>query len=282
MRADLGFDLVGRTGFEPVTSSVSGNVVGCSCFRILLMRCGKWSADVHGRMPPPRAVVTRLVTRRAWPLAWPSPSGPVHRWIGQQIGIYGRSMARRDPDSDRRPACSACAAGQIYDRSARIRRAAVRVGICREPYLLNLCELIWPDCKGFCPKAECGLSSSINRAALRLRVQFDSTTELLPRRSFHATGQPAHGQIRGRSRCPWLTAGHRSFPPVLARTWHAACMPPATRANRSVSPGRQLIGRMPVPQPGWLHLLFHSGRRGRGVQRTPLPETGNLHTTQVD
>jgi hypothetical protein len=59
-------------------------------------------------------------------------------------------------------------------------------------------------------------------------------------------------------------------------------MLPARRASRSVSPGRQLIGRMPAPQPGWLHLLFHSGRRGRGVQRTPLPETGNLHTTQVD
>ena len=142
----------GAQGRVPKIVSVSGNVVGCSCFRILLMRCGKRSADVHGRMPPPRAVVTRLVTRRAWPLAWPSPSGPVHRWIGQQIGIYGRSMARRDPDSDRRPACSACAAGQIYDRSARIRRAAVRVGICREPYLLNLCELHLARLQGVLPK----------------------------------------------------------------------------------------------------------------------------------
>ena len=31
-------------------SSVSGNVVGCTCFRILFMNCGVWSADVHGRM----------------------------------------------------------------------------------------------------------------------------------------------------------------------------------------------------------------------------------------
>jgi hypothetical protein len=89
---------------------------------------------------------------RAWPLAWPSSSGPVHRWIGQQIGIYGRSMARRDPDPDRRPACSACAADQIYDRSARIRRAAVRAGICREPYVLNLCEPHLARLQGDLPK----------------------------------------------------------------------------------------------------------------------------------
>ena len=44
----------------------------------------------------------------------------------------------------------------------------------------------------------------------------------LLRRSFHAAGQPAHAQIGGRFRCPWVTAGDRSFPPVLARTWHAS------------------------------------------------------------
>ena len=58
----------------------------------------------------------------------------------QRIGIYGESMARWGRGSDRRPACSACAQDQIYDRSGRIRRAAVRVGICREPYVLRLCE----------------------------------------------------------------------------------------------------------------------------------------------
>jgi hypothetical protein len=26
-----------------------------------------------------------------------------------------------------------------------------------------------------------------------------------------------------RSRCPWVTAGDRRFPPVLARKWHDAC-----------------------------------------------------------
>ena len=50
------------TGFEPVTSSVSGNGIDRSCFRILLMSCGVWSADVHGRMSLSRTVVTRLVT----------------------------------------------------------------------------------------------------------------------------------------------------------------------------------------------------------------------------
>jgi hypothetical protein len=49
-------------GLLPVIVSVSGNVVGCSCFRILLMSCGVWSSDVHGRIPPWSAVVTRLVT----------------------------------------------------------------------------------------------------------------------------------------------------------------------------------------------------------------------------
>lgn len=57
------------------------------------------------------------------------------------MGVYGENMARWDRGAaDRRPACAACAADQIYDRSDRIRRAAVRVGICREPYVLNLCD----------------------------------------------------------------------------------------------------------------------------------------------
>ncbi len=43
-------------------ASVSGNFVGCSCFRILALSCGVWSVDVHGRISPSRAVVTRLVT----------------------------------------------------------------------------------------------------------------------------------------------------------------------------------------------------------------------------
>ena len=45
----------------------------------------------------------------------------------------------------------------------------------------------------------------------------------LLRRSFQARGQPARVQVGGCSRCPWVTAGDRSFPLVLARKWHGAC-----------------------------------------------------------
>lgn len=44
--------------------------------------------------------------------------------------------------------------------------------------------------------------------------------DLLLRSSFRAGGQPAPAQIGGRSWYPWLTAGDRSFPPLLARLWH--------------------------------------------------------------
>ena len=56
-----------------------------------------------------------------------------------------RGQQRRRDDMSKsvisdRPVCSACAQDQIYDRSGRIRRAVVRVGICREPYVLRLCQ----------------------------------------------------------------------------------------------------------------------------------------------
>jgi hypothetical protein len=102
------------------------------------------------------------------PAGWP--------WCG--ISIYGEDMARLDSGSDRRPPCSACAADQIYVRG-RIRRAVVRAGLCREPYVLNLCESHLARLQGVLPKVESGLSGSINRTALKPRVQFDSTTELL-------------------------------------------------------------------------------------------------------
>ena len=54
-------DLVGRTGFEPVTSSVSGNFVGRACFHILAMTCYEWSVCVHWRLPPSAAMVTQLL-----------------------------------------------------------------------------------------------------------------------------------------------------------------------------------------------------------------------------
>jgi hypothetical protein len=63
---------------------------------------------------------------------------PPVAWYGSSI--YGEDMARLDSGSDRRPACSACAADQIYVRG-RIRRAVVRAGFCREPgKALRLCE----------------------------------------------------------------------------------------------------------------------------------------------
>ena len=65
---------------------------------------------------------------------------------------YGESVARWGRGSDRRPACAACAADQTYDRSARIRRAAVRAGICREPYVLNLCEPHLAELQGVLPE----------------------------------------------------------------------------------------------------------------------------------
>jgi hypothetical protein len=44
--------------------------------------------------------------------------------------------------------------------------------------------------------------------------------EQLLRRSFQEGGQPACVEMGGRSYCPWATADDRSFPLVLARTWH--------------------------------------------------------------
>ena len=38
------------------------------------------------------------------------------------------------------PPCSACVRDEIYDRTGRHTAAAVRVSICREPYVLRLCE----------------------------------------------------------------------------------------------------------------------------------------------
>jgi hypothetical protein len=54
---------VGRTGFEPVTSSVSGNVLRRSCFRISVLSCCEWSTRVRWRPSLSAAIVTQLVTR---------------------------------------------------------------------------------------------------------------------------------------------------------------------------------------------------------------------------
>src|SRR5258708_17577198 len=50
-------------------------------------------------------------------------------------------------------------------------------------------SLIWFSCNGSCPKAECGLSSSTNRAALTPRTQLHSTAELLFTRTFRLPGE---------------------------------------------------------------------------------------------
>jgi len=102
--------LEGYVDFEPRTSSVSGNVVGCSCFRILLMTCCVWSADVHGRMPP-AAVVTQLVTRTGtqassritvktcltvWPTAQEAVGSLPHHPPGSQsVCLTGPRLIRR-------------------------------------------------------------------------------------------------------------------------------------------------------------------------------------------
>jgi len=38
------------------------------------------------------------------------------------------------------PPCSVCTWDKILDRNGRVRRAAVRVGLCRDPHMLRLCE----------------------------------------------------------------------------------------------------------------------------------------------
>ncbi len=52
-------------GSGPVISSVSGNDVYCSCFRIFTLSCCAWSVLVRWRPSPWPAVVTQLVTQAA-------------------------------------------------------------------------------------------------------------------------------------------------------------------------------------------------------------------------
>jgi hypothetical protein len=54
---------VGRTGFEPVTSSVSGNAICRSCSRIFALSCYTWSTLVRWCPSSSAAIVTQLVTR---------------------------------------------------------------------------------------------------------------------------------------------------------------------------------------------------------------------------
>lgn len=45
------------------------------------------------------------------------------------------------------------------------------------------------------------------------------------------------GQVGGRSRCPLMTVGDRSFPPALARTWHASPCPFGVRGRLLMATG---------------------------------------------
>ena len=98
LRADLGFDLVGGTGFEPVTSSVSGNDVGRSCFRILFLKYDVSSASVHRCLSLPAAIVTQLVTRSPVSMSsaahssggsWPTASLPADRSLRSHWSTSG-------------------------------------------------------------------------------------------------------------------------------------------------------------------------------------------------
>lgn len=52
-------------------------------------------------------------------------------------------------------------------------------------------------------------------------------------------GVNLRAQLGGRSLCPWVTAGDRSFPPVLARMWHGSL--------NGAAAGHELPGSCPWP-----------------------------------
>ena len=92
---------VGRTGFEPVTSSVSGNDIYRVRFRFFALNCCPWSILVRSRPLLSAAIVTQLVT---------------HLWTrGQADPLLARSV---------------CAAGQ--PAAAQVDRRAWPTGSARE------------------------------------------------------------------------------------------------------------------------------------------------------
>jgi len=78
----------------------------------------------------------------------------------------------------------------------------------------------WSPCRSSCPRGnEAGPEHlPLGDLAQPDRIQLVGVGPVVSGR-----GQPAHAQIGSRSRCPWVTAGDRSFPLVLARKWHAVC-----------------------------------------------------------
>ena len=99
----------------------------------------------------------------------------------------------------------------------------------------------------------------------------------LPRRSFQAGGQPAHAQVRGRSRCPWVTAGDRGFPPVLARIWvrHEALV----RREALGIEGGARPPRWAVAAVQWELSAVRSGRR-RGGREAALTKPERFGTAR--
>jgi hypothetical protein len=85
--------------------------------------------------------------------------------------------------------------------------------ICFRFFALNCCP--WSTLVRWRPLLSAAIVTQLV-TRLWTRGQIDP----LLRRSFQARDQPARMQIEGRSRCPWVTASDRSFPPVLARMWH--------------------------------------------------------------
>jgi hypothetical protein len=99
----------------------------------------------------------------------------------------------------------------------------------------------------------------------------------LLRRSFQAGGQPAYVQVRSRSEYPWVTAGARRCPPVLARPWHATVGPRLRRRLADTASGckdreptRHLVRVWSVEY--WPRLTQHTG---------PPKRPGNISGWQV-
>jgi hypothetical protein len=62
-------------------------------------------------------------------------------------------------------------------------------------------------------------------------------------------GANLRARVGGRSRCPWATAGDRSPPPVLVRTWHVAWMQTVGTARCRIGCGSGLRDRPSAGEP---------------------------------
>jgi hypothetical protein len=284
-----------------VTSSVSGNGIDRSCFRIVMMRCGKCSAHVRWGPLLSAVVVNHLVTR---PQVASLVSAASHQG-GSQEGndafalVTGKAAFWRG-DSVVAGVVRVIDAQPSYLTLSSVPGNYVQVDV---PVLVlqeGVVEVVGlrclPQCGGSPPKLMSEISPFCSRelvdgldmtaydqralagevlvavkhqppehAICQYGVQLVRTKNALHRylvslarvistsklggepplrRSFQATGQLAHGQIRGRSRCPWVTSAHRSFPPVPARVWHRPGVAAASRRWREWSAARDGRGAL--------------------------------------